>query len=44
MMKYLSSLPLAWILLVLIIGGFLGGCIWRMSFGSRDDRRDARRD
>jgi hypothetical protein len=43
-MTYLYSLPITGILVVLIIVLFLGSCIWRMSYGSRDKRRDHRRD
>jgi hypothetical protein len=43
-MTYLDSLPLEWILILLVIAVFLGGCVWRMSYGARDNRRNPRRD
>ena len=38
----INGFPLLWILLMIVIGIFLGGCVWRMSHVNRD--RNPRRD
>ena len=41
-MEYLDELPAVGILVILVMGIFVAGCVWRMSYGARDKDREPR--